>query len=144
MDPKNVKNNEGTPEQHQRRERHNYTAEQRRGLLKQFKALRKDGKTAQQAADKLDVPYITLNSWGHKKGTPERGEKAKRGRKASKKVARKVRKDKKTARRGRPRTLKHVSRRANSKSGQIVITMPNGTRISCPTTHKAAKLLNLM
>jgi len=42
--------------------------EERKDLMKKYAALRKQGKSALEAAKEVDVPYITLRSWQVKQG----------------------------------------------------------------------------
>ena len=44
------------------------STEERKDLMKRYKALRKQGKNALDAAKEVDVPYITLRSWQVKQG----------------------------------------------------------------------------
>jgi hypothetical protein len=44
------------------------STEERKDLMKRYKALRKQGKNALDAAKEVNVPYITLRSWQVKQG----------------------------------------------------------------------------
>jgi len=96
-----------------------YSAKDQASLLKKYKAERKSGTSAMDAAKKVGVSYITLLGWEKKAG-----KKAKVGRpkkKASKK-GKVGRPKKKTSKRGRPKktATKKVSKRGRPKKAKTV------------------------
>ncbi len=91
-----------------------YTPAQRRKLLQQYHDHRKDGKTAAQAAELVNVAYMTLHTWE----------------KAPEKRSNKGAKSKVYA--------------APATGGKIVIYFPNGCRADCQTVQDAAQLLTLL
>ena len=105
-----------------------YSAKQQARLLKKYHELRKGGMSADKAAKKVGVSYLTLLKWEKKTG---KRIKAKRGRppgkKAALKKALKVPKKK-----GRPPKV---------KKGGLTLVTPSGFRIEGITSAELIKVL---
>ena len=105
-----------------------YTAKQQAKLLKKYHELRKGGMSADKAAKKVGVSYLTLLKWEKKSGKKF---KTKRGRppgkKAALKKALKVPKKK-----GRP---------TKAKKGGLTLVTPSGFRIEGITSAELIKVL---
>ena len=109
--------------------RKRYSEEAKKELLARYESYRMDGLTAQDAARKAGVPYITLRSWHADSGTGPR----RRGRppKADK------------ARRGRPRKQSQPGRPAGNvaSTGALVLVTPSGYRIEAISPKDLVRVL---
>jgi DNA-binding XRE family transcriptional regulator len=105
--------------------RKRYTNKQKSTLLSKYKGLRKSGSTAEKAAKKVGVSYITLLNWEKKSGKPK-GKKAVRA--ALKKAVAAPKK------RGRkPGTA--------LKGGGLTLVTPAGFRIEGISTKELIRVL---
>lgn len=117
--------------------RRTYSATRKASLLKKYQELKASGMTAQVAAKKVGVSYITLRSW-EKKGAggaaanPRKVRKAGRPRKATKKKA------------GRPRKAGRKAKAAPKARGHMVLVTPDGNRIEGISTNDLIKVLKAL
>lgn len=117
-------------------------------LLAKYFKLCKGGKTANDAAEAVGVPYITLHYWA-KQAAPAlaRGAKAKKRVKA-KPVARKQsthRGNKRGRKPGKKRlALVQVPVQQTPLSASIMITLQSGVKVECASANDAAAVLSVL
>ena len=118
-----------------------YTAKQRANLLKKYHELRKAGTSADKAAKKVGVSYLTLLKWEKKSG---KRIKTKRGRPKGKKGISKKTALKKALKVPRGRPLSKKRSRASKPAGGLTLVTPSGFRIEGITTKELIKVLRGM
>jgi hypothetical protein len=128
-----------------------FSPKERRSLLKEYHAARKEGMNTDKAAEKVSVPYITLRTWERKTEVEKKlAEKPKlaRGSKPRKaKVARKAKKAKRAhkSKAGRPQGSRNkVARTVTAPVSNLInVTRSDGTKIE-GTIENVAALLNAL
>lgn len=114
-----------------------YTAEQQANLLKKYHDLRKAGTSADKAAKKVGVSYLTLLKWEKKAG-----KKFKKPKKAKRKTAKRGRKPSKTAALKKAlKVPKKKGRPPKAKKGSLTLVTPSGFRIEGITSAELIKVL---
>jgi hypothetical protein len=110
-----------------------YTAKQQTRLLSKYHELRKGGTSADKAAKKVGVSYLTLLKWEKKSG---RRIKTKRGRPAGKRGM-----SKKTALKKALKVPKKRGRPPKTKQTGLTLVTPSGFRIEGITSAELIKVL---
>jgi len=114
-----------------------YSAKRQANLLKKYHELRKGGTSADKAAKKVGVSYLTLLRWEKKSG---KRIKIKRGRPSNKKRSRTA-KGAEAALKKALKVPKKRGRPPKAKKGGLTLVTPSGFRIEGITSAELIKVL---